>query len=127
MTQPHSQARRAGTHRRRAWLLLTGAVAGEVTGSVGLKAAIDEPRWYVLVVAGYVAAFALLALTLRAWLPLGVAYGAWGAGGVALTAVLATVLFGEPFTVLTAGGVLLIGVGVLLVETGSHAAAEDPT
>jgi small multidrug resistance pump len=51
---------------------------------------------------------------------LGVAYGIWGASGVALTAILSTFLFGEAFTVAMGAGLLLIIAGVLLVETGSH-------
>ncbi len=105
------------------WLLLAGAIACEVTGSLSLRAAVDTPAWYVLVVAGYVSAFALLAGVLRRGMPLGVAYGIWGATGVALTAVLSAVIFGEPFTALMAVGIVLIIGGVLLVELGSHRAA----
>lgn len=46
----------------------------------------------------------------------------WGACGVALTAVMSLVIFGEPVTPLMAIGILLIMGGVLLVELGSQAA-----
>lgn len=106
----------------RKWLLLAGAVATEVTGALSLRAAVDHPAWYAVVAVGYVTAFSLLAAVLRHGMPLGVAYGIWGATGVALTAVLSSAIFGEPFTpVMTLGIALIIG-GVLLVEVGSQRA-----
>lgn len=63
------------------WPLLAGAIACEVTGSLSLRAAVAHPGWYAVVVVGYVAAFALLAAVLRRGMPLGVAYGIWGAVG----------------------------------------------
>ncbi|EYT56434.1 hypothetical protein H489_0117955, partial [Curtobacterium flaccumfaciens UCD-AKU] len=51
-----------------------------------------------------------------------VAYGIWGASGVALTAVLAAVLFGQALTLTMIVGIALIAVGVLLVEIGSQRA-----
>lgn len=104
------------------WLLLGGAIALEVTASLSLKAALEAPTLYVVVVLGYAGAFAGLGGALRAGMPLGVAYGIWGATGVALTAALSTALFGEPFTPLMGAGIALIIGGVLLVELGSQAA-----
>ncbi|WP_425546269.1 DMT family transporter [Agrococcus versicolor] len=106
----------------RRWLLLGGAIGLEVSASLALKAALDAPALHVLVVAGYVGSFACLGGTLRAGMPLGVAYGIWGATGVALTAVLSTALFAEPLTPLMGIGIVLIIGGVLLVELGSQAA-----
>jgi small multidrug resistance pump len=104
------------------WLLLAGAIVSEVTGSLSLQAAQHHPAWYVLVGIGYVAAFSLLGLVLREGMALGAAYGIWGALGVALTAILAAVIFGQPLTfVMIIGLVLIIG-GVLTVELGSQAA-----
>ncbi len=104
------------------WLLLAGAIASEVTASLSLKAALEHPVWYALVVAGYLAAFLFLSLVLRAGMSLGVAYGIWGALGVALTAVLAAAIFGEPLTPLMMLGILVIIGGVLCVELGSQRA-----
>ena len=50
---------------------------------------------------------------------LGVAYGIWAASGVALTAILARVIFHEPLTRTMALGILFIAVGVLTVEIGA--------
>ena len=52
-------------------------------------------------------------------MPVGVAYGIWSATGVALTAVLAKILFDEPFTWLMGLGVVAIAGGVLLIEIGA--------
>lgn len=111
----------------RRWLLLAAAIAMEVTASLSLKGALETPALYAIVAAGYVGAFACLGATLRAGMPLGVAYGIWGAAGVALTATLSTALFGEAFTPLMGMGIALIIGGVLLVELGSQAAHRRAT
>ncbi|MFT2707662.1 DMT family transporter [Clavibacter zhangzhiyongii] len=104
------------------WLWLTSAVAVEVTASLALQAAVDAPGWYVLVVAGYLSAFVCLTRVLKAGMAIGVAYGIWGAAGVALTAVMASILFGQPLTGVMVVGLVLIIAGVLLVELGSQRA-----
>ena len=71
------------------------------------------------VIASYVIAFTLLFLCLAEGMPVGVAYGIWSATGVALTAVLAKILFDEPFTWLMGLGVVAIAGGVLLIEIGA--------
>lgn len=106
----------------RKWLFLALAIVCEVTASLSLKAALDTPAFYALVTVGYLAAFTLLALVLRAGMALGVAYGIWGACGVALTACLSALIFGEPITVLMGVGIVVIVGGVLLVELGSQTA-----
>ena len=105
-------------------LYLVAAIASETTGTLSLKLASDGRglRWYGLVMAGYLGAFAMLTLALKEGLGLGVAYGLWGALGVALTAVLSMLVFGEPITVLVALGIALIMAGVLLVEVGAQRA-----
>ena len=104
------------------WLLLAGAIVSEVTASLALQAAQDHPAWYVVVGVGYVAAFSLLGLVLRQGMALGVAYGIWGAMGVALTAIFAAIIFGQPLTLIMILGLVLIIGGVLTVEMGSPAA-----
>ena len=108
-------------------IYLLAAIASEVTGTLSLKLASDGRglRWYGVVITGYLAAFAMLTATLKAGLPLGVAYGLWGALGVALTAVLSMLVFGEPITVLVALGIALIMAGVLLVEVGAQRAGRQ--
>lgn len=102
------------------WVFLAGAIVFEVAATMSLRLAAAGRRWlYGLVAAGYVISYALLSLTLAAGMALGVAYGIWTAAGVALTAVLGRVMFGEKFTWVMSVGVVLIMIGVVMVETGS--------
>lgn len=103
-------------------ICLVAAIVSEVTGSLSLRAAIDQSGWYALVVVAYLVAFTLLAGTLRTGVPVGVAYGLWAAGGVALTAIMSLVVFGEPITLVMGVGIGLVIVGVLLIELGSGGA-----
>jgi len=107
------------------WLLLITAILTEVSATLSLRAALDHPAWYVVVVGGYLAAFTALSFVLREGMGLGVAYGIWGATGVVLTAVFATFLFGDPLTATMGVGIALVIGGVLCVELGSQAAADS--
>jgi len=109
-------------YRRRPKEQGKGAIISEVSATLALRQALNQPGFYVMVGIGYALAFILLSLTLKAGMPLGVAYGLWGALGVALTAVLSMLVFGEPITVLVALGIALIMAGVLLVEVGAQRA-----
>ena len=102
-----------------AWPALGGAIISEVSATLALRQALNQPGFYVVVGSGYALAFILLSLTLRAGMPLGVAYGLWSAGGVAVTAMASRLLFGEPLTRTMVAGIVLIMAGVLLVELGS--------
>ncbi|MEU4489890.1 SMR family transporter [Streptomyces purpurascens] len=106
----------------RQWLLLIAAILLEVTATLSLRGALDHPALYLVVAAGYIGSFTALSFVLRAGMALGVAYGIWGASGVALTAVLATVIFGDPLTAIMGVGIALVIAGVLCVELGSQAA-----
>lgn len=109
----------------RAWGILALAIACEVTATLALRAATDHPAWFVVVALGYVAAFAALALLLRWGASIGVLYGIWAALGVALTAVLAALVFGDPLSWTMGLGILLVMVGVVAVE-GSGSKRERP-
>jgi len=102
------------------WLFLAGAILTEVAGSLSLKAALDQPLFYTVVGVGYLAAFTLLWLALREGMPVGVAYGVWAAFGVALTALLSALIFGEALTPVMLVGIGLVIAGVLCVELGRH-------
>jgi small multidrug resistance pump len=102
------------------WLYLAGAILIEVASTVALRvASAGRRRWYVAVATGYLASFILLSLALHEGLGIGVAYGIWTAIGVALTAVLSKVLFGEPLTRTMLLGIALIASGVVLLELGA--------
>lgn len=105
------------------WLLLLGAITTEVTATLSLKGALDHPALYAVVLVGYTASFLLLAAVLRAGTPLGVAYGIWGALGVAATAALSALIFDETLTGVMILGMVLVVVGVLVVELGSQVAS----
>jgi small multidrug resistance pump len=104
------------------WLTLAGAILVEVFATMSLRASdgFRNKKWIVPIVVGYMTAFALLYVTLSLGMPVGVAYGVWSAAGVALVAVIARLLFGEPLTPVMLGGIGLIIAGVLTIElTGS--------
>ena len=111
------------------WLLLAGAIGSEVAATLSLRASAGFSRlaWAVPVVLGYTMSFTLLAFVLKRGMPVGVAYGVWSGVGVAVTAVLAKYLFDDPFTWPMAGGVVLIGAGVFLLEVGATAGRPDAT
>ncbi|MEO8814522.1 MAG: multidrug efflux SMR transporter [Mycobacterium sp.] len=110
------------------WVLLAAAIALEVTATLSLRASegFTKLGWTVPVVIGYAASFVLLAIVLKRGIPVGVAYGVWSGVGVAATVVLARFCFGDPFTWLMAGGVVLIGAGVFLLEFGSTGGHPGP-
>jgi len=100
------------------WLVLAAAIGVEVFATLGLRASDGFRRraWIVPVAAGYLASFYLLWLTLGLGMPVGIAYGVWTACGVALVAVLARYLFGDPLTAKMLIGIALIIGGVLTIE-----------
>ncbi|KXW77798.1 cation transporter [Mycolicibacterium phlei DSM 43071] len=110
----------------RSWALLAAAIVVEVSATLSLRAAQDHPGWWIVVVTGYAGAFVLMAMVIRAGMPVGVAYGVWGALGTAGTAVLGAGLFGDPFTWPIVAGIGLIIAGVLLVELGSRERVDQP-
>lgn len=98
------------------------AIVAEVSATLALRVATDgRPRFYGIVVVGYLIAFVALTVALRQGIPLGVAYGIWAAAGVAATAIAAHFLFRERLTPPPRGlaGIGVIVVGVLLVELGA--------
>jgi len=106
-------------------MLLIAAIAVEVAATLSLRASQDHSAWLFVVAVGYVGSFILLTMVLRIGVPVGVAYGIWGACGTAATAVLAAAIYGDPFTWPVVLGIGLIIAGVLLVELGSQQAAAD--
>ncbi len=110
----------------KSWLLLSAAIAVEVTATLSLRAAQDYPAFYIATTAGYICAFWLLSQVLKQGMPLAVAYGVWGAVGVVLTAALGSMLFGDAITLPMLAGMILIVGGVLLVEFGRHTRASKP-
>lgn len=107
-------------NRQAAWLWLGGGIITEATGSLSLRAAVDNPVFYLVVAVGFLLAFYCLARCLQAGFSLGAAYGIWGAAGVALTSTGSAIIYGEPFTALMGAGIALIIGGVLCIEFGAQ-------
>lgn len=105
------------------WWALAAAIVIEVFATLSLRASdgFRKKVWIVPVVAGYLAAFALLWLTLSLGMHVGIAYGIWTACGVALVAVIARFLFAEPLTWVMVAGIALIVAGVLTIEMAGAA------
>jgi len=102
------------------WVFLIAAIVIEVGATLALQAAVNGRRLlYGVTVLGYIVAFTLLSLALQNGLPLGVSYGIWAASGVALTAILARIIFRQRFTWVMSVGIVLIMGGVLMIELGS--------
>lgn len=107
-----------------AYLMLAGAIAAEVTGTIALKFSDGFSRLgpSLLVLLGYGVAFFALAQVLKAGLPVGVAYAIWAAVGVALIALIGAVFLGESLNVTMIAGLVLVVGGVMLLELGRYAA-----
>lgn len=105
------------------WLLLISAIAAEVTGTIALRFSDGFTRLVpsLVALAGYGAAFWLLAQVLVRGMNIGVAYGVWAALGVSLVAVIGALFLGDSLTWVQACGVALVIGGVLALELGgSH-------
>lgn len=105
------------------WLLLIAAILLEVTGTMCLTASdgLARKRWILPVAVSYVASLTLVSVVLGRGMAIGVVYGIWVAGGVALTAVLGRVIFKDPLTLKMVAGIGLIMAGVLCIEIGATA------
>jgi small multidrug resistance pump len=103
------------------WLVLVTAIVIEVGATLGLRASdgFRKKAWIAPVVLGYLTSFYLLWLTLSLGVPVGIAYGIWTACGVALVAVVARYLFGDPLTRKMLIGIAFIVAGVLTIELAS--------
>jgi small multidrug resistance pump len=103
------------------WAFLALAIVAELGATLSLRASVGlrDRRWAPAVVGGYVVSFASLSFSLRAHMPVAVAYAVWTAVGIAATALASRVLFGDRISRRAASGIALIAVGVLLVHVGS--------
>ncbi|MET0191589.1 MAG: multidrug efflux SMR transporter [Pseudonocardia sediminis] len=102
-------------------VLLAFAILLEVAGTVSLRLSEGFTKLVpsIVVVVGYLGAFALLSQVLKMGMPLGVAYGIWAAAGVALVAIIGAVFLGDGLTGVQIGGIVLVIGGVLALELGA--------
>jgi small multidrug resistance pump len=99
------------------WVLLSLAIAVEVTATLSLRASDGFSRLWpsIVVVVGYGIAFWLLSLVLRT-MPVGTVYAIWSAVGVAAVAVLGKVLYDDPLPLMGVFGILLIIGGIVILR-----------
>ncbi len=102
------------------FLLLAIAICSEVTGAICLKASqgFTVPLPSLATVVGYALSIFLLVKILQ-HLPLGLVYGIWGGVGSAVTMLVGVLVWGDPFTALTAVGLVLIVGGCYLLNKGT--------
>ena len=108
------------------WILLVLAIVAEVFATIMLKMSDGLTRLLPVLglVAGYGLAFYLESQVIRLGMPMPVTYAVWAGGGIALVVVANRVLFAEPVSMLTIGGMALILAGVLVVQLSvTHAPA----
>ncbi|WP_329109292.1 multidrug efflux SMR transporter [Micromonospora sp. NBC_01699] len=98
------------------------AILSEVTATIALRISEGFSKLVpsIIVVVGYVIAFALLAEVLKRGMPVGVAYGVWSAIGVALVAVIGAAFLGDSLTWIQVGGLVLVIAGVAALELGAR-------
>ncbi|MBF6212812.1 multidrug efflux SMR transporter [Nocardia puris] len=104
-------------------LIFLAAVVAEVTATVSLKLSDGFSKlWPTLLVgAGYLTAFGLLALLLQRGLEVGVVYAAWSAVGLAAVAAIGVLFLGESLSPAKVFGLTLIVVGVVTLQlAGVH-------
>lgn len=109
------------------YLFLSLAIVSEVVATTFLRVVSgpNAPWWpYIVVVVGYVLAFVMLAQSLKAGIPLGIAYAIWAGVGVVLVALISWLVFREPLTLVQIGGIVLVIAGVGLLELGGRPSAE---
>ena len=108
------------------WVWLGLAIASEVTATMFLRAAEGFTKVIpsVMVILGYGFAFFALSRALARGMAVGNAYAVWSGVGVALIALLGTVLFGVRLTPVQVGGLVLVVAGVVAIEWG--AAPQSP-
>lgn len=105
------------------YLFLGLAIAFEVVATSFLKFASGPKNYwwaYVIVGVGYVASFVFLSQTLRAGVPLGIAYAIWAGIGVVAVAIISWVVFHETLTWQQLLGMVLVAAGVALLELGGR-------
>jgi small multidrug resistance pump len=101
------------------YLLLAGAIAAEVlaTSLLPRTAGFTVLRPSLVVVAGYVASFLLLAQVVKT-VPIGLAYAIWSAAGTLLVVTIGATFLGQSVTVWQGVGVGLVVAGVVLIHLG---------
>lgn len=110
----------------RGYIYLALAIISEIFGTSMLKLSdgFTQPLPSVGVLIGFGLSFYSLSLSLKS-LPLSLAYAVWSGVGTVLTAIIGTLVWKDPFSVITLAGILLIIGGVVLLNSSSSAPAQE--
>ncbi|CAH1202756.1 Multidrug resistance protein EbrB [Paenibacillus plantiphilus] len=100
------------------YIALAISIAGEIFGTsmIKLSAGFTNLIPSVGVMTGFAITFYFLSISLKT-IPLSLAYAIWAGAGTALTALIGILIWGEPFSVYTAAGLVLIIGGVVLLNS----------
>ena len=107
------------------WVLLAGAIAFEVFGTVMLKVSDGFSKWLPStgVVIGYIVSFVLLAFALRT-IGLSTAYAIWAGLGIILVALVGLIFYKQTLDLPALIGIALIIAGVVTInvfsKSGGH-------
>lgn len=103
------------------WIYLGIAIFAEVIGTTALKATDGFSKLLpsLIVVVAYGASFYFLSLTLKI-IPVGIAYAVWSGVGIVLIALAGWWFFGQTIDKAGVVGILLIGAGVIVLNTFSQ-------
>lgn len=103
------------------YVLLGISIACEVVGTTAMKLSegFTHLPFTLLTLVTYVAAFGIFTIVLKR-LPLGLAYGVWGGVGTVCTTAIGIVVWGDPFSALTAVGIALVIGGIALLNQGTQ-------
>ncbi|MER7364729.1 DMT family transporter [Nonomuraea wenchangensis] len=105
-----------------AWILLALAIASEILATSALKLSngLTHIGWTIVVAAGYITSFTLLAQALKLQLDMGTAYAVWSGAGTAAIALIGAAFMGETLTPYKIGGILLIIAGVIVLNLAAR-------
>ncbi|HEY8355584.1 MAG TPA: SMR family transporter [Methylophilaceae bacterium] len=104
------------------WVALALAVVAEVIATSSLKATSEFTRFWpsLLVMAGYLAAFYFMTLSLRT-LPVGIMYAIWAGAGIVLVTVIGWLVYRQGLDLPAVIGIGLIVAGVVIINVFSRA------
>ena len=107
------------------WVMLGAAILFEVTATLFLRVSDGFTKFWpaVVVVVGYGASFVLLSWLLRTGIAIGILYAIWSAFGIALVTVLGILVFDDQISRVSAVGLAIVIVGVVLVQLGTQGEA----
>jgi small multidrug resistance pump len=108
----------------KSWIFLLFAIVSETIATSALKSSEGFTKFWpsILVIAGYGAAFYLLAQTLRA-IPLGVAYTIWSGVGIVLITLVGWLIYDQKLDAPTLFGIGLIASGIIVMNVFSSSSS----